>query len=149
MQISIHWCILRARMRNGTDGEDLLVPARRSCLITASITLIDWDSDGSDKISSESEYDCVRFCIHKIVNVGSLFGGKQAKVVIHNSNPGCHFRKTRMTHWGLNKMVAFFQTTFWNAFSWMTLYDSRLRFHWSLFPRDLSTIIQHWFRYLN
>ena len=27
-----------------------------------------------------------------------------------------------LTHWGRDKMAAIFQTKFWNAFSWMTLY---------------------------
>ena len=32
-------------------------------------------------------------------------------------------------------MAAVFQTTFSNAFSWMKMYEFRLRFHWSLFLR--------------
>ena len=38
------------------------------------------------------------------------------------------------------------QTTFSNAFSWMKMYEFRLRFHWTLFLRFESTIFQHWFR---
>ena len=38
------------------------------------------------------------------------------------------------------------QTIFSNAFSWMKILQLRLKFHWSLFPRDQSTIFQHWFR---
>ena len=44
------------------------------------------------------------------------------------------------------QMAAIFQTTFSNAFSWMKMYQFRLRFHWSLFPRAKLTIFQHWFR---
>ena len=51
-----------------------------------------------------------------------------------------------LTHWGRNKMDAIFQTTSWNAFSWMKIYKFRLRFHWSLFPRVHLTLFQHWFR---
>ena len=51
-----------------------------------------------------------------------------------------------VTHWGRNKMAAIFQTTFWNAFSWMKIYQFRWRFHWNLFPRVQLTIFQHWFR---
>ena len=40
-----------------------------------------------------------------------------------------------LTHWGLNKLAAIFQTTFSNAFSWMKMYEFRLRFHWGMFPR--------------
>ena len=38
------------------------------------------------------------------------------------------------------------QTTFSNAFSWMKMYEFRLRFHWRLLPRVQLTILQHWFR---
>ena len=40
-----------------------------------------------------------------------------------------------LTHWGRDKMATIFQTTFSNAFSWMKMYEFRLRFHWSLFLR--------------
>ena len=33
-----------------------------------------------------------------------------------------------------------------NAFSWMKMFEYRLKFHWSLFLRVQSTISQHWFR---
>ena len=33
------------------------------------------------------------------------------------------------------KTAAIFKTTFSNAFSWMKMYEFRLRFHWSLFLR--------------
>ena len=28
-----------------------------------------------------------------------------------------------LAHWGWDKMAAIFQTTFWNAFSWMKMYE--------------------------
>ena len=34
-----------------------------------------------------------------------------------------------LTHWGWGKLAAIFQTTFWNAFSWMKMYEFRLKFH--------------------
>ena len=40
----------------------------------------------------------------------------------------------RSTYWGWDKMAAFCQTTFSNAFSWMKVYGLRLRFYWNLFP---------------
>ena len=49
------------------------------------------------------------------------------------------------THWGRDKMAAISQTTFSNEFSWMKMYEFRLRFNWNLFLRFLSTI-WHWFR---
>ena len=38
-----------------------------------------------------------------------------------------------LAHWGRDKMDAIFQITFLNAFSWMKMYEFRLKFHWSLF----------------
>ena len=49
-------------------------------------------------------------------------------------------------HWGRDKMDAIWQTTFSNEFSWMKIYEFRLKFHWSLFLRVQWTISQHWFR---
>ena len=39
------------------------------------------------------------------------------------------------------------QTTFSKVFSSMEMFEFRLKFHWSLFPRVELTIFQHWFRY--
>ena len=44
-------------------------------------------------------------------------------------------------------MAAIFQTTFWNGFSWMKMFEYRLKFHWNLFLRVQLTIFQHWFRW--
>ena len=51
-----------------------------------------------------------------------------------------------LTHWGRDKMDAILQTTFWSTFSWMKMFEFRLKFHWSLFLRVQLTIFQHWFR---
>ena len=52
-----------------------------------------------------------------------------------------------LTHWDRDKMAANFQTTCSNAFSWMKMYEFRLRFHWSLFLRGVqSTIFHLWFK---
>ena len=45
-----------------------------------------------------------------------------------------------------DKMDAISQTTFSNEFSWMKMYQIRLRFHLNLFPRVQLTIFQHCFR---
>ena len=52
----------------------------------------------------------------------------------------------RLTHWGRDKMAAIFLTTFSNAFSWMKMYEFRLRFHWNVFRRFELTIFHYWFR---
>ena len=44
------------------------------------------------------------------------------------------------------QMDAISQTTFSNAFSWMKMFEFRLKFHWSLFPRVQLTIFLHWLR---
>ena len=51
-----------------------------------------------------------------------------------------------LTHWGRNKINAILQTPFSNAFSWMKMFEFRLKFHWSLFLKVQLTIFQHWFR---
>ena len=55
-------------------------------------------------------------------------------------------RANELTNWGRDKMAAISQTTFSNAFSSMKMFEFRLKFHWSLFPRVQWTIFQHWFR---
>ena len=50
-----------------------------------------------------------------------------------------------LTHWCWDKIAAIFQTTLWNRFSWMKMYQFWLISHWS-FPRVQLTIFQHWFR---
>ena len=49
--------------------------------------------------------------------------------------------KNSLSYWGRDKMAANFLTTFSNAFPWMEIYQFRLRFHWSLFPRVQLTIL--------
>ena len=51
-----------------------------------------------------------------------------------------------LTHWGRDEMNNISQTTFSNVFSSMKMFEFRLKFHWSLFPRVQLTIFQHWFR---
>ena len=51
-----------------------------------------------------------------------------------------------LTHWGRDNMAAIFRMSFWNGFSWMKIYEFRLKFHWSLFLGVQLTIFQHWFR---
>ena len=58
----------------------------------------------------------------------------------------CNKKVVSLTHWGRDEIDAIFQTTLLNAFSWMKMYELRLRFHWHLFLRFELTIFQHWFR---
>ena len=46
----------------------------------------------------------------------------------------------KLTDWGRDKMADIFQTTFSNAFSLLKMWQFRLRFHWSVFPRVKLTI---------
>ena len=54
--------------------------------------------------------------------------------------------KQCLSHWGWDKMDAISQTTFSSAFSWMRMYEFRLKFHWSLFLKVQLTVFKHWFR---
>ena len=59
----------------------------------------------------------------------------------------CHVAfPSSLTHWGRDKMAVISKTTFSNAFSWMKMFEFRLKFLWSLFPRVQLTIFQQWFR---
>ena len=60
--------------------------------------------------------------------------------------PHHHYHHLPLTHWGRDKMAAISQTTFSNEFSWMIMYEYRLKCHWSLFIMVQLTISQHWFR---
>ena len=73
-------------------------------------------------------------------------GWKITCPVWHITTQHLHASRHASTHWGQNKMAAIFQTTFSNAFSWMKMYEFRLRFHWRLFLRVQLTIFLHWFR---
>ena len=64
----------------------------------------------------------------------------------HHINSYISVAARNLTHWGRDQIDAISQTTFSNAFSWMKMYEFRLRFHWSLFPRVQLTIFQLWFR---
>ena len=50
-----------------------------------------------------------------------------------------------LTHRG-QKMDAISQTTISSVFSWMDIFEFRLKFHWRLFVRSKLTIFQHWLR---
>ena len=69
----------------------------------------------------------------------------------NNSGSLCHvveppeLLRLHLTHWGRDKMATIFLATFWNAFSWMKMYEIRLRFHWNVFGRFELTIFHHWF----
>ena len=63
-----------------------------------------------------------------------------------NSAPGLEILcdlSCQLTHWGRDKMDAISLTTCSSAFSWMKMFEFRLKFHWSLFLRVQLTIIQH------
>ena len=65
----------------------------------------------------------------------------------HQGNtPYCIMWFQHLTHWGSEKMDVISQTTFSGAFSWMKIFELRLKFNWSLFLRVHLTIFQHWFR---
>ena len=56
---------------------------------------------------------------------------------------GVCFAYIPLTHWNRDKIAAVSQTTFWNAFSWMEMYEFRFRFHWNLFLSFQLTRSKH------
>ena len=55
----------------------------------------------------------------------------------------CALYVLHCTHRGRDKMAAISHTTFSKAFSWMKMYEFRLRFHWSLFRiNSISVFVQ-------
>ena len=73
------------------------------------------------------------------------FNATQLAALMKSVSRFCNFLYLKI-HWSRGKIVAISQTTFSNAFSWMKMYEFRLRFHWNLFLRLELTIFQHWFR---
>ena len=51
------------------------------------------------------------------------------------------------THWGQDNLADILQTTFSKAFSWMKMYEYRLRFYLNVFLRVQEIVSQYWFRY--
>ena len=86
----------------------------------------------------------------KFVPMGPI-GNNSTLVEIMDTDP-IHWRiyvalgGDEWTHWGRDKMDAISQTIFSSAFSWMKMFEFRLKFQWSLFLRVQLTIFQHWFR---
>ena len=56
-----------------------------------------------------------------------------------------HKIKYELTSWGRDEMADIFQTTISNAYSWMKMYEFRLK--WSLFLMVQLKIVHHWFRW--
>ena len=50
-----------------------------------------------------------------------------------------------LTYWGRDKMAPVSQTTLSNAFLWMKISESWIKFHWSSFLMVLLKIFQYWF----
>ena len=82
--------------------------------------------------------NCPKGSINDIVIIGSTNGFAAGNAPFPDEP-----QLRPLTHLPLDKMTAISQTTFSNAFSWMQLYEFRLRFHWSLFLRIKLTIFQH------
>ena len=97
-------------------------------------------------------------CLHcmAIIHIGSglirdtigvlMFFIRQS--VVWEADCWCTTMKTLtlLTHWGRGNIAAILQTIFSNAFSWMKMYEFRLRFQWYLFLGFELTIFQPWFR---
>ena len=67
-------------------------------------------------------------------NIETMFQSYAIKMLLAISGLICS-DLNMLTHWGRDKMDANSQTTFSSAFSWMKIFEFRLKFHWSLFLR--------------
>ena len=88
-----------------------------------------------------------------IISQAERFGKRKPTACLLPRNPQSAGQRNHhtgehhsLTHWGRDKMAAFSQTAFSNAFSSMKIFEFWLQFHRSLFPRVQLTIFQHWFR---
>ena len=73
-----------------------------------------------------------------------LFRWRQPRdITLRPEQNGCHFAV--LPCWGRHKVAAIFRTTFSNAFSWIKMYEFRVRIHLSLFLSVQLTTRQHWF----
>ena len=77
-----------------------------------------------------------------ICDPGWCFEGSSRKVLTIQYGTIC----AGSIHWGRDKMDAISQTTFSRAFSWMEMFEFRIKFHWGLFLVVQLTIFQQWFR---
>ena len=73
-------------------------------------------------------------------------GWRSGAFGVRGYNRGTVLPHNTLTHWGRDKIVAIYQTTFSNAFSWIKMHKFQLKFHWDLFPRVQLTIFHHCFR---
>ena len=83
---------------------------------------------------------------HVIYDLWGIHGQTSQEVEPSMTQPCSIVLLPSLTHWGWDKMADISQTTFSHAFSWMKIYEFRLRFHWNFSPRFQLMIFQHWFR---
>ena len=65
-------------------------------------------------------------------------------MVLFSVSSDCKYFYWLVSAW--TKWPPFWQTTFWNAFSWMKMIELCLKIHWNLLPGVQLTINQHWLR---
>ena len=99
-----------------------------------------------DVIVMEGSFSMMTPCHGKAFRITGPLGGNPPERVSDVKLWHCFFVSLLLTHWGRDKMAAISQTTFSNTFSWLKMYEFRLRFHWSLLLRVQLTIFHHWFR---
>ena len=86
-----------------------------------------------------------RHCYVMLSLIGWAHTQNNACMALHTHHENFKFLVFRppinLTHWGWDKMVAIFRTTFSNAFSWMKMY--KFCFRLSLFPiNNISALVQ-------
>ena len=149
-----HICVSKLTIIGSDNG---LSPGRRQAIIwTNAAILLIWPLGTN---CNETSIKIRTFSFKKIhlklssgkwrpfcLGLNVLMGSYWLRHMINDPAKYCMERSIMLTHWGRDKMAAIFQTTFSNAFSWMKMYEFRLKFHCRLFLRVQLTIFQHWFR---
>ena len=87
-----------------------------------------------------SRFDIYIYIYNHIYSIVYMYMGVSVRVCLFVFKPAKHIEA------GRGEIVTISPTTFSNAFSWMKMYEFRLRFHWKLFLSFELTILQHMFR---
>ena len=88
------------------------------------------------------------FCIFILDSLKYFHNGAvDNKLVLYRLSVMVLLNLKPLTHWDWDEMDNISQTTFWNVFSSMKMFEFRLKFHWSLFLRIQLTILHHWCRW--
>ena len=98
----------------------------------------------------KTRFNVKTFLGERMICLYCIWNNMQHHAKNHNNiSPGIDLvcpEYSGLTHWGRDDMKNISHATLSNVFSSMKIFEFRLKFHWSWFPRVQLTIFQHWFR---